>query len=215
MATGFPVKDTFANGDVYSASDVNDLAGTVNLIKPTAKGDLFVGSAANTYTKLAVGTNDYVLTADSSTATGTKWALPNAGKILQVVFASDSGVTSNSTTTYADTGLTANITPASTSNKVLVLVATVCEKAAGNTGSAVKYRLMRGATQIQEFQYVAYTATSLQNAESISMVYLDSPSTTSSTTYKTQIANQVAAASVNDNPGGATATTMILMEVAP
>lgn len=83
MAIGFPVKATFANGDVYSASDVNDLAGTVNLIKPTAKGDLFAGSAANTYTKLAVGTDAQVLTADSTAATGLKWATaPGGGMTL-------------------------------------------------------------------------------------------------------------------------------------
>ena len=79
MAAGFPVKATFVNGDVYSASDVNDLAGTLNLIKPTAKGDIFVGSAANTYTKLAVGaSNGQVLTVDSTTATGVKWAAGGA-----------------------------------------------------------------------------------------------------------------------------------------
>jgi hypothetical protein len=33
MAVGFPTKDTFVNGDVYSAGDVNDLAGTVNLLE--------------------------------------------------------------------------------------------------------------------------------------------------------------------------------------
>jgi hypothetical protein len=76
MAAGFPAKVSYANGDVFSASDINDTNGTINLIKPTAKGDIFVGSAANTYTKLAVGSNDTVLTADSTTATGTKWAAP-------------------------------------------------------------------------------------------------------------------------------------------
>jgi hypothetical protein len=75
MAVGFPTKVTYTNGDVYSASDVNDTNGTLNLIKPTAKGDLFAGSAANTYTKLAVGANDTVLTADSAEATGMKWAV--------------------------------------------------------------------------------------------------------------------------------------------
>ena len=39
-----------------------------------AKGDLIVGSAADATARLAVGTNDHVLTADSSTATGLKWA---------------------------------------------------------------------------------------------------------------------------------------------
>ena len=77
MAVGFPLKTSYVNGDVYSASDVNDTNGTVNLIKPTAKGDLFAGSAADTYTKLAVGANDTVLTADSTAATGMKWAAVN------------------------------------------------------------------------------------------------------------------------------------------
>ena len=39
-----------------------------------AKGDLAVGTGANTASKLTVGTNDYVLTADSGEATGVKWA---------------------------------------------------------------------------------------------------------------------------------------------
>ena len=45
------------------------------------KGDLFVGSAADTVSKLTVGTNDYVLTADSTQATGMKWAAQTAGKL--------------------------------------------------------------------------------------------------------------------------------------
>ena len=215
MAVGFPTKVTYADGDVYSASDVNDSNGTLNLINPSAKGDLFVGSAANTYTKLSVGANATVLTADSTTATGTKWATPSAGKILQVIFATDSTVTSNSTTTFADTSLSASITPASASNKVLVLVSTVVEKGSGNANNAVKYRLVRDSTTLQTMEYVAYTFTAIINVEGLSMTYLDSPSTTSATTYKTQIANQVAASGVNDNPGATTATTMILMEVAP
>jgi hypothetical protein len=41
-----------------------------------AKGDLVPGTGADTFARLAVGANDTVLTADSSTATGLKWAAP-------------------------------------------------------------------------------------------------------------------------------------------
>jgi hypothetical protein len=197
MAAGWPTKVSYANGDVFSASDINDTNGTINYIDPTS------------------ATDNQVLTRDAAAPGKVKWATPSAGKILQVIFATDNTVTSNSTTTYADTSLSATITPANSSNKVLVLVATVVEKNSGNQNNAVKYRLMRGATQIQEMQYLAYTFTAITNVEGLSMTYLDSPATTSATTYKTQIANQAAFAAVNDNPGGATATTMVLMEVAP
>lgn len=56
--------------------EANELPDTVI----DAKGDLIVGSADDTATRLAVGTNDYVLTADSAEATGLKWAaLPASG----------------------------------------------------------------------------------------------------------------------------------------
>jgi hypothetical protein len=74
MAVGFPAKVSYVNGDVFSASDINDTNGTLNLINPTAKGDLFVGSAANTYTKLAVGGDYSFMQALASGATGTQWA---------------------------------------------------------------------------------------------------------------------------------------------
>ena len=43
-----------------------------------AKGDLLAGTTANTFSKLTVGANNTVLTADSSTSTGLKWAAANS-----------------------------------------------------------------------------------------------------------------------------------------
>jgi hypothetical protein len=57
-------------------------------IQPTifdAKADLLTATAADTPARLAVGSNDQVLTADSSTATGLKWATPAAGGGLTLI----------------------------------------------------------------------------------------------------------------------------------
>lgn len=68
---------TLGNAADASLKTVSDAAINKTLID--AKGDLIVGSAADTAARLAVGTNDYVLTADSTTATGLKWASAAGG----------------------------------------------------------------------------------------------------------------------------------------
>jgi hypothetical protein len=111
MAVGFPTKVTYADGDVFSASDINDTNGTINLIKPTAKGDLFVGSAANTYTKLAVGATDgHILTVDSTAATGMAWAA-----------APSVGMTLISTTTLTGASISITSIPSTYTNLYLIM----------------------------------------------------------------------------------------------
>ncbi|NBS61459.1 MAG: hypothetical protein EBT26_05390 [Microbacteriaceae bacterium] len=51
-----------------------------------AKGDLIVGTGADTFSRLAVGTNNYVLTADSAEATGLKWAAASSGGFTTAIF---------------------------------------------------------------------------------------------------------------------------------
>ena len=70
-----------------------------------AKGDLIAGTGSDTFSRLAVGTNDHVLTADSSTATGLKWAAPSSGSLTQLAtgsLSSTSLVISGFSSAYTD-----------------------------------------------------------------------------------------------------------------
>ena len=178
-----------------------------------AKGDLITATANDVPARLAVGTNGHTLVADSAEATGLKWAAPaGGGKILQVIQATYSTEVSSSSGTYADTGLTASITPSSATSKILVMVTNNFEKTAGSGDNACTYKLVRNSTGVLESTFIGYTSTNMRLIQGFSMQYLDSPSTTSSTTYKMQFKNFVNASAILTQVNGATAV-MILMEV--
>jgi hypothetical protein len=181
----------------------------------TAKGDLIAGTGSATFDNLPVGTNGQTLVADSTASTGLKWATPaGGGKVLQVVMGTTSTAVSNSTTTLADTTLTATITPSSATSKVLVLLMqNGAFKDSGNADSAIYLNLLRGATSIIAFETeLGWQQSSARLSVASGTNYLDTPATTSATTYKTQFKNIVAAASVKVQYNGET-STMILMEI--
>ena len=183
-----------------------------------AKGDLIAGTGADAFARLAVGANNTVLTADSSTATGLKWAAAaGGGKVLQVVMGTSSTSTTISTSTFTDTSLSASITPSATSSKVLVLVSQ--QYYANRAGVTIysKGAIVRGSTVILDNQYVGGigvpNATGTMEVFGVwSQAYLDSPSTTSATTYKTQQATNSAGTIVSQSFGSST-STIILLEI--
>lgn len=78
-------------------------ASEVSLV--AAKGDLLAGTAAGTQAALTVGSNDQVLTADSTAGTGLKWATPASGSLTQLAtgsLSSTSLVLSGYSTSYVD-----------------------------------------------------------------------------------------------------------------
>ena len=125
-----------------------------------------------------------------------KVAFPNTstGKILQVVQAVKTDTaTTTSTNTYVDTGLSVSITPSSTSNKVLV---TANLNFSAGDRQNISWRLVRDSTDLylgdgdgnRTRASGAVRVADTQDAEhqNVTSVFLDSPYTTSATTYKVQ-----------------------------
>lgn len=178
-----------------------------------AKGDLIVGTAADTVARLALGSNGQVLTVDTTTATGLKYATPSAGgggKVLQVVQATFATETDNSTNVYADTGLTVNITPTLATSKVMVIVSLPIKKSAANANNSVYLKVLRGATSIVESAYQLSTQTAIENIGNFAYSFLDSPATTSATTYKVQFRNSQNAAAVRICESSTLASIIVL-----
>jgi hypothetical protein len=140
---------------------------------------------------------------------------PQSGSVLQVVNGTYATQVSNSTTTYADTGLTASITPKFATSTILVIVThTQCQKSAGNANSGLTLNLCRNGSQLIEYtDSLGSTNSALVNQFCSSFVYSDSPATTSSTTYKTQFKNNFAAAAVLVQHSNKQ-STLTLMEIA-
>ncbi len=181
----------------------------------TTAGDIIYRNAT-VPVRLGIGTAGQVLAVNSG-ATAPEWKTPSAGgKVLQVVSANYGTSVSNSTNTFADTGLTATITPTLASSKVLVIVSqNGCNKSAGNGANRIALRLMRGATNILTVgDYFLYNGSAQEIiGESISCNYLDSPATTSATTYKTQFANPQNVAAVGVQFVNTHNSTITLLEI--
>jgi len=158
-----------------------------NKISPATGVAFALGDSGDTFTVPSGAT-----IVNSGTATGF-----GGGKILQVTSGTTTTDTTNTTTTFADTTLEASITPSATSSKIYVVVNQFfhTDRDSASTINA-GLQLLRGASVIYSPQDsggggrnfgLNATGTTYMNLSMIySFSYLDSPSTTSSTTYKTQ-----------------------------
>lgn len=109
--------------DVTDATNVN-AAGAVMNSDLDGKGEILIGDGSGDPTALAVGTNDYVLTAASGEATGVKWAAAaGGGKLLQMVGNSTNNNTVISSTSFVTTNMSQTITPSKTGSKMLFMCA--------------------------------------------------------------------------------------------
>ena len=155
-------------------------------------------------------------------------ALRGAFRVLQVVSTAKTDTFTASGTSYTDvTGLSVSITPQSATSQVLVLMQL---NASNDIGVAyAQFQLLRGATAIDvgaaagsrtpaSGQLIAFDGQSLEN---LTLVFLDSPATTSATTYKVQGRNTLAGTfyvnrtktDTDSAAFGRTASTITVMEI--
>jgi hypothetical protein len=140
----------------------------------------------------------------------------SSSKVLQVVNATYGTQVSSTTTGYVDTGLTATITPLFSTSKILVLVCqNGCWKTSANTGNALDIKLVGGNTGSPLFSgALAETDSAINNSVTASLCYLDSPATTSATTYKTQFQSRNNTATVYVQYANISISYITLMEIA-
>jgi len=200
----------FAAGDTVFI--VNQGAGVCTITAGTA--------TVTTAASLAMGQNEtgqlYFLSTSAAIFTEYMQAAGGGGgKVLQVVNATYGTSVSSTSTSFADTGLTATITPTSATSKVMIFVThSGCGVSTG--GVTGKTRLNRGATALLSIDgFTAYSASGGETyIGSLAANYLDSPATTSATTYKTQLASSGSTFNINTGGGGFTSnSTITLMEI--
>lgn len=219
MGAGLGFK-TFVTGDVLTAADTNGY-----LMQGVW---VFANAAARTaaVTSPQEGNMSYLKDTNSTEYyTGSAWAAVGAGggKVLQVVQGTTTTATTVASTTFTDSSLTATITPSATSSKILVMVAQFVTVTANTRQAQMGINLMRGATQLGNFGNTGYetyggrfdgsTLAIVRNI--VNFNYLDSPSTTSATTYKTQgkVDTTANAHTLYFQETGSTNSVMILMEI--
>ncbi len=155
-------------------------------------------------------------TIQGKTTAGTV-AMPS-GHVIQLVTNTYSTETSISSSTYTDSGLTCQITPKFSSSKIFILVSHHIKLKHATADSGGGWKIFRDTTEIKAsaVNYAMYAYTSHASEINIrgwqNWNYLDSPSSTSQITYKTQLSKYGGGeldAQANSNP-----STMTLMEVA-
>ena len=136
-----------------------------------------------------------------------------SGSVIQVVsVAHDPGSQSTSSTTFVTTGLTATITPSSTSSRILAFVC-MYESYVQTSSNAIAYELRRNGTAVSDTATATLGYSSATNNYFNANIHIvDSPTSTSALTYtlffKSVYGNSVATNSDN------TSTYMTLMEIA-
>jgi hypothetical protein len=217
MAAGLGFKE-FTVGDILTAADANGYLASQTVM-------VFASSAARSSAITSPQEGMFSFLKDTNSTefyTGTAWTAlgGGGGKVLQVVQATTSTRVDITSTTYTDSGLTASITPTLNTSKILVMVSQHARSGRSTDENGSMVKIVRGATDIwnaptaPSLNTYAAGATATQITAFQTLIYLDSPATTSSTTYKTQWKVETTANSGEISlQVGSNVSTITLMEI--
>lgn len=190
-----------------------DSAGMTNPM--TTTGDIIYSSSGSTPARLGIGTTGQALLVSGGVPA---WGTPSAsGTIKQIVTGTYNTLTTSTSDTLADTGLSLTITPTSSTSKIFIVIAQSFGWLWGTAAqSGAVAALFRDSTQINSDVTMSYG--NLSGASSDFRIYqrsgfwyVDSPATTSAVTYKTQFAKRNAGSTAYANRDGESYIT--LMEI--
>jgi len=168
----------------------------------------FTGATVET----SIADSDLVLIYDDSATAVRKMTKANlvagigasAGQVIQVIQADYTGNVNTTSTSYVTSNLTASITPASASNKILIMV-TLGDVYETTTNQVARSMLYRGSSPLLSSGGSPSFASSYSTSGGLTVnhnfQYLDSPATTSSTTYTVYFRSEGGTVHVNVNGG--------------
>jgi hypothetical protein len=181
----------FTAGQILTAAQQTQINTGIPVFATTTTRDAAFGGSGEKV--LAEGQFAYI---EANNATqfydGAAWQAVAGGKVAQVVSVDKLDTFTTSTSAYVDvTGWAATITPTAATSKVLVFYTGVTS---GNTAYWAGFQILRGVTAIGNGTAtgVATAANKVtrgdgNDGEVVTGMYLDSPATTSATTYQMQI----------------------------
>ena len=150
----------------------------------------------------------------SATASGLGIDIGSTGKIGQVVNTTYSTLTSMDSSTFADTGITATITPSASSSTIHIFINIMGLQSAGTTNARMDFNIKRDSTEVAVSGANMWDQSgnvTIRNG-GFAMNMKDTPSSTSALVYKVQFKAVEGTCEVQRD-GNSGASTITLMEV--
>ena len=181
----------------------------VNTIQDGGGNAIITSNGSGTFTPGSLNIANAQIASNAAIATSKL----GTGAVLQVVYNSYSTEVASTSDTIVSTGLEATITPSSTSSKIFVTASQAISK--NNDANAYgDYYIFRGSTElIRQYRNATFTFSGNYNYITASYTYLDSPNTTSATTYSTRLRRVGGSGQVEANTDDSV-SSIVLMEIA-